>query len=399
MNKMAKTKGIKEIVTYLEGIENSVVEEKIAELIEAVNTDMTKQEALDVFVKKANSKHARENIDTPEKRLTYAIKGTEAKIKASRNVSSKPTMPISCVISSVGGVVQNYANVTDDTRDMKDKKDKIGLAGSWMRCLSCNRIWDTADPKYGTICPSCQNANSVILAYQAVPNDTQGIVNKNEMRTGDISVFNTTRTSIFMLDEEDNMQEAFLSLTGEKQKLLDMVQLGEPFDINVSEDVFYNETTGLNSYSTTGTSKVTACSNEDFPDILDIYRNMYSDVEGKSLIHSVAAAEDGTYCTFFLEVIEEAIQPKENGKWLIRLAEPVEDEDEEALVVSMYLDEEDIAKQLREGDIGIFECRYTEGSMTVEGVQEVTRTINVNVNSCGLPIYIMGDDGTKFISA
>lgn len=395
---MAKPKGSKETVIYLEGIENSVVEEKIAGLIEVVNTDMTEEEALNVFIKKANSKHAKENIDTPEKRLTYAIKGTGAKIKASRNVSSKLTMPISCVISSVGGVAKNYANVTDGTRDMKSNDDKIGLAGSWRRCGSCSRIWDTADPKYGTICPGCQSVDSVILANQAVPNGTQGIVNKTEMRTGDISVFNTTRASIFMPGDEDDMVEAFLSLTGEKQKLLSMVQLGEPFDINVSEDVFFNESTGLNSYSTTGTSKVVECSYKKFPDILDIYRNMYADEGGKSLIHSVAKAENGTYCTFFLEVIEEAIQPKEGGKWLIRLAEPIEDEDEEALIVSMYLDEEDIAKQLHEGDMGIFECRYTEGSMTVEGEAEVTRTINVNVNTCGLPIYIMGDDGTTFIS-
>lgn len=396
MNNMAKANKKpekKDAVVYLEGIENKEVEKKLQEILDTVDSEMELEEAVNIFVKRANGEHATTRIETPEKRATYAYGIVKTKAKASRSFSSKPTMPISCVIRNVGGVKQNFANVTEGTRDMNSNDDKIGIGGSWRRCLDCNRKWDTADVKYGTNCPGCSSTNNVIMANQAVPTPTQGIVNRQDMRMGDISMFNKTTSSVFVYNPDDEeVEEAFLSLSGKQQLLLKKVQLGVPFDINVDEKVFVNDTTDINYFSTTGTSKVTECSVEDFPDILKIYETM------ESLVQDVEDLDDGDYCTLFLEVLEEAKQPKEEGKWLVQLTEPIEDESEPVLL-SMYLDDEDVAAQFNEGDQGIFECRYSESTVTVGGEEEISRTINVNVETCGLPIYILSKDGTKFISA
>lgn len=392
--KKDKSKGKTEDVVYLEGVKNKEVDKRLQEILDNVDSEMELEEAVNIFVKRANNEHAATRIDTPERRATYAYNLVKIKAKASRSFSSKPTIPISCVIRNVGGVKQNFANVTEGTRDMKSNDDKVGIAGSWRRCLDCNRKWDTADIKYGSNCPGCQSTNSVVMANQAVPVGTQGILNRQDMRMGDISSFNKVTSSIFLYNPDtEEVEEAFLSLSGKQQELLKKVQLGVPFDINVDEKVFVNDTTEVNYFGTTGTSKVTECSVEDFPDILQIYETM------ESLIQNVEDLDDGDYCTLFLEVLEEAKQPKEGGKWLVQLTEPTEDEDAEPVLISMYLDDEDVAGQLNEGDQGIFDCRYSESTVTVGGEEEISRTINVNVETCGLPIYVLGKNGTKFISA
>ena len=379
-------------VVYLEGADNKEIEAKLQEILDDVDSEMELEEATDIFVKKANSKYASTRIDGVDKKVTYALGVVKSKAKAKRSFSSKPTMSISCIMRNVGGVKQNFVNVTEETRDMKAKDDKIGIAGAWRRCLDCNRKWDTADARYGSNCPGCQSTNSVVMANQAVPAGTNGILNRQAMSAGDISIFNKVTTSIFLYNEDTEEPEvAFLSLSGRQMDLLSKIQLGKPFDINVSEDVFVNDVTNINYFSTTGTSKVTDCSVK-MPDVLEIYDTL-------PLMQSVDELNDGDFGTLFLEVVEEAKQPKEGGKWLVQLTEPNEEEDAEPVLISMYLDDEDVAKQFNEGDVGIFDCRYSEREVSVGEETEMSRTINVNVETCGLPIFILGDDGTKFLSA
>ena len=379
-------------VVYLEGADNKGIEAKLQEILDDVDSEMELEEAIDIFVKKANSKYATTKIDGVDKIVTYASGVVKSKAKAKRSFSSKPTMPISCIMRNVGGVKQNFVNVTEETRAMKSNDDKIGIAGAWRRCLDCNRKWDTKDDRYGSNCPGCQSTNSVVQANQAVPVNTTGIMNRQSMSAGDISIFNKVTTSIFLYNEDtEEAEAAFLSLSGKQMELLSKIQLGKPFDINVSEDVFVNDVTNVNYFSTTGTSKVSDCSVE-MADVLEIYDTL-------PLLQNIDEVNDGDFCTFFLEVVEEAKQPKEGGKWLIQLTEPNEEEDTEPVLISMYLDDEDVAKQFNEGDVGIFDCRYSEREVSAGEETELSRTINVNVETCGLPIFILGDDGTKFLSA
>lgn len=382
----------KDDVVYLEGIENSVIENKIRDVLDGIDSEMEFGDALDIFIRKANNVHATKRIETPEGRMNYAVGIIITKAKAGRSFAAKPTIPISCVMRNVGGIKNNYTNVTEATHDMTSNDDKIGIAGPWRRCLDCGRKWDTEDEKYGTNCPGCSSTSSVVMANQAVPNGTQGIVNRQEMKMGDISGFNKTRTSIFVYSEDTGeTDEAFLSFSGKQRVLLKRIQLGRPFNINIqANDIYVNETTGIVSYETTGTSKVSECSVEDFPDILEIYDDI--------VLPSVAELENGAFCALFLEVVEEAKQPKEDGKWIVQLSEPVEDEDSEPMLVNAYFDDEDVAKQLSEDDQGIFECRYSEMEVTVNGETEISRTINVQPEVCGLPIFILGEDGTKLLS-
>lgn len=382
-------------VVYLKGIENSVVDAKLQEILDMVDSEMELEDAINLFVKKANNKHATDRIDTPEKRMTYAFGIIKSKAKAKRTFSSKPTMPISVVMRSVNSIKNNYTNVTEATRELKSNDEKIGIAGSWMRCTECGRKWDTKDERYGNNCPGCQSTDSVIMANQAVPLGTQGMVNRQEMKVGDISGFNKTRTSIFVRDvDSEEMLAAFLSFSGKQQDLLNKIQLGVPFDINVqSENIYVNEVTDITSYESTGTSKITNCSMEDFPDILKIYDEM------EELINYVADLNSGDYATLFLEVVEEAKQPKEGGRWLIQFTEPNEDDEAESVLLSAYFDDEDVAKQFNEDDQGIVECRYSEGEVTVGGETEISRIINIDVDVCGLPVFILGEDGTKLLSA
>lgn len=388
-----KSKGKNDVV-YLEGIENSEVETKIQDILDNVDSELEMEAAIDIFIGRANSKYALGNIATVEKRATYAYGIIKSKAKTKRSFSSKPTMLISCVMRSVNSIKNNYTNVTEDTREMKSNDDKVGIAGPWRRCIDCGRKWDTKDLRYGDSCPTCQSMNSVVMANQAVPIGTQGIVNRQETKMGDISGFNKTRSSIFYFNSDsDEIEEAFLSFSGKQQELLKNVQLGMPFDINVqSENIYVNETTGITSFETTGTSKVTDCSIEDFPDILALYKE-------KEIINAVSDVEDGSYCALFLEVVEEAKQPKDGGRWLVQFSEPVEEEDDEAVVISSYFDDEDIARQFTEFEQGVIECRYSEGEVTVGGKTEISRIINIDVDVCGLPVFILGEDGTKLLSA
>ena len=378
-------------VVYLEGADNKEIETKLQEILDDVDSEMELEEATDIFVKKANSKYASTRIDGVDKIVTYALGVVKSKAKAKRTFSSKPTMPISCIMRNVGGIKQNFVNVTEETRDMKSNDDKIGIAGPWRRCLDCGRKWDTKDVRYGSNCPGCQSTNSVVMVNQAVPVNTTGIMNRQTMAAGDISMFNKVTTSIFLYNDAEEAVVAFLNLSGKQMELLSKIQLGKPFDINVSEDVFVNDVTDVNYFSTTGTSKVTDCSVE-MPDVLEIYDNL-------PLVQNTAELNDGDFGTLFLEVVEEAKQPKEGGKWLVQLTEPNEEEDAEPVLISMYLDDEDVAKQFNEGDVGIFDCRYSEQEVSVGEETELSRTINVNVETCGLPVFILGDDGTKFLSA
>ena len=379
-------------VVYLEGADNKEIETKLQKILDDVDSEMELEEAIDKFVNSANSWYANNKVDSIDNRVTYALGVVKAKAKGKKSFKSKPTMSISCIMRNVGGIKQNFVNVTEETRDMKSNDDKVGIAGSWRRCLDCGRKWDTADVRYGSNCPGCQNTNSVVMANQAVPTNTTGIVNRQTMAAGDISQFNKVTTSIFLYNEDtEEAEAAFLSLSGTQQELLKRIQLGKPFDINVDEKVFVNDVTNVNYFSTTGTSKITDCSVE-MPDVLEIYDTL-------PLMQNVGELNDGDFCTLFLEVSEEAKQPKEGGKWLVQLTEPNEEEDAEIVLISMYLDDEDVAKQFNEGDVGIFDCRYSEREVSVGDETELSRTINVNVETCGLPVFILGDDGTKFLSA
>ena len=116
-------------------------------------------------------------------------------------------------------------------------------------------------------------------------------------------------------------------------------------------------------------------------------------------LSSVEELNDGDYCTIFLEVSEEAKQPKEGGKWLVQFTEPIEEEDDEPVLLSAYFDDEDVANQFTEDDQGVVECRYSESEVTVGGETEISRIINIQVDVCGLPVFLFGEDGTKFLTA
>ena len=384
----------------LDGVENSVVEERLKTMLESNNIDAEFDDVKARFVKVTNSYFCKTKVDGVDKKLNYAVKTVKGQLEAGRMLPSKKTMPITCMLRNLGTIQKNYANVTQETKHFKDKEkdQKVGIAGSWRRCLNCNRQWDIADPKYGTNCPGCQSVSVTILAEQYAPKGTQGVLSK-DMRMGDISIYNTLTSSIFLM-QDGEVVEAFLKFTGDKQQeLLNQIQFGVPFDINISaeeKDQFVNDTTGIQSFNCTGTSKVTEATNE-MPDIMEIYENMYSDSDN-SLIHSVANCADGTYPTLNLEVVKEAEQYKEGGKWVINLVEPTEKEDVEPIPVSMYLDEEHVAKQFELGDNGIFECRYTKQSRSAEGETKETGIINVPITLSGMAVYIMSENGTKLIS-
>jgi len=382
----------------LEGVENEVVENKLRTMLEDNNLDAEFDEVKTKFVTAVNGVHCRLKVKGVENKLTYGVKTVKGQLTAGQNIPAKPTMPISCKMRNLGTIVKNSANVTEETKDYP-KEERVGIAGSWRRCLSCNRIWDTSDPRYGQSCPKCQSLSSVVLAYQAAPTPTTGIMDKN-MRTGDISAYNTITSSIFYLDEGE-VQQGFLKFSGKQKELLGEIRFGESFDINISavdKDIFVNGTTGLKYFSVTSTSKVSECTNE-MPDILEIYESMFDGMEGMSLIHSADDAEDGTFCTFYLQVVGEAKQHKEGGKWVVNLEEPTEDEDEEPIPITMYVDSKKVAQQFKLGDSGVFECRYAKETRTINDVTKTLGTINVEVSAPGVPVYLLSENGTKLVLA
>lgn len=382
----------------LEGIENEVVVGKLEEMIEDNDIEAEIDDVLKRFSKVVNSPHCRMKVKGADKKLTYGVKTVKAQLEAGKVLSSKKTMPITCIVRHLQ-LEKNWANVTQDTKPLDNNDEKIGIAGSWRRCLECSKKWDTSAPDFGSNCPGCQSGNSVVLAQQPAPKGTQGVMNK-KMEVGDISIYNTMTTSIFLMNSDDEIVPAFLKFTGKQQELLNLIQFGIPFDINVSaeeKDLFVNDTTGIQSFSCTGSSKVIERTKE-MPDILDIYNEL-----SEELLHSVDNCENGTYPTLYLEVVKEAEKYKDDGKWVVNLVDPGNDEDEdyesyEPMPISMYLDDENVAKEFKLGDSGIFECRFTKQTRTFGDETKEIGTINVPVSNSGMPVYLLGDEGVRLVS-
>jgi len=375
----------------IDGIENERIEKEIQTIVDNSVSELNFEDAMNRFAGSIGTAYVKARVKGAEEKLKYGLNSVKASDKTSRVFTSKPTTIISCVLRNTSTVEKNYCNVTDETYGKHIPKDqKIGIAGTWRKCKVDGKIWDTSDERYGDNCPTCGSVNTVILAEQAVPEGTIGIVNRQEMRSGNIATFNTKTVGIF-LHTGDGYEAAYLKLTGSQRKLLDQVRFGVPFDINVAETPYINATTNEKWFSSTGTSKVSPCSVADFADILAIYED-----HSGSTVASVDGADDGGFYAFFLQVVGEPSKPKD--KWIVNLVDP-DSESEEPEIVTMYIDDEAVAKQFLPNDTGIFETRYSESTRTIEGVSEKVRSINVNVESCGLPVYLFGENGTKLISA
>jgi len=381
---MTKDKSPKGLIN---GIDDEQIDAEIQKIVDASKSDLDFDTAKNKFISTLKASYTKTKKD--DEKLVHCLKSVRNLDKKSMSFTSKPTTTISVVMRNASAIEKNYCNITEATRGFP-KEQKIGLAGNFRQCSDCGRIWDVTDIKFGDNCPKCSSTNSIILAEQAAPVGTIGILKRSDMSTGDISIYNTKTVGV-LVHNGDSYEEAYIKFTGKQRELLNSIRFGIPFDINIDSDVFVNDTTGQSWYSTTGTSKVTPCSVSDFADIIDIYQQL-----SESLVSSVDTIEDGDYCALLLQVVDEPEKPKD--KWLITLCDP-DDEDEEVKLVNLYIEEDSIAKQLSADDVGIFECKFSEGSITRDGETETTRTININVESSGVPIYIMGEKGTKLISA
>lgn len=370
----------------IDGIEDATIDAEIKKIVDASKSDINFDTGKNKFISTMKSSYAK--LKKGDELLNYCLKSVRNLDKKSMSFSSKPTTTISVVMRNASSIEKNYCNITEETRGFP-KEQRIGLAGNFRKCLDCGRIWDVSDVNLGDNCPKCNSTNSIILGEQAAPVGTVGIMNKNTMSTGDISVFNTKTVGVFV-SNGDGYEEAYIKFTGKQRELLNNIRFGIPFDINIDANVFVNDTTGQSWYATTGTSKVSPCSISDFADIIDIYQQL-----SESIVSSVATIEDGDYCALFLQVVDEPEKPKD--KWLITLCDP-DDESGDVELVNLYIEEDSIAGQLHGDDVGIFECKYSEGSITRDGETETTRTININVEPCGVPIFIMGEKGTKHIA-
>lgn len=380
MTKDANPKGL------IKGTDDEQIDIEIKKIVDASKSGIVFDAAKNKFISTLKSNYCKSKSD--DEKLVYCLKAVKNLDKKSMSFTSKPTTVISVVMRNASSIEKNYSNITEDTRGFP-KEQKIGLAGNFRKCLDCNRIWDVSDINFGDNCPKCSSTNSVVLAEQAAPVGTFGIIKRSDMSPGDISRYNTKTIGV-LVHNGDSYDEAYIKFTGKQRELLNHIRFGIPFDINIDSDIFVNDTTGQSWYGTTGTSKVTPCSISDFDDIIDIYQQL-----SESLVSSPNTIEDGAYCALFLQVVDEPEKPKD--KWLITLCDP-DDEDEEVKLVNLYIEEDSIAKQLSADDVGIFECKYSEGSITRDGETEITRTININVEPSGVPIYIMGEKGTKLIA-
>lgn len=370
----------------IDGIDDAAIDVKIQEIVDASKSGIDFDAGKNKFISTLKSSYAK--TKKGDELLNYCLKSVKNLDKKSMSFASKPTKTISAVMRNASSVEKNYCNITDETRGFP-KEQKIGLAGNFRKCMDCQGIWDTSNVNLGDNCPKCSSTNSVILGEQAAPVGTLGIMNRGNMSTGDISVFNTKTVGVFV-HTDDGYEEAYIKFTGKQRNLLNNIRFGIPFDINIDAEVFTNETTEQNWYSTTGTSKVAPCSISNFADIIDIYQQL-----SESIVSSVATIEDGDYCALFLQVVDEPEKPKD--KWLVTLCDPDDDSDDVELV-NLYIEEDSVAGQLHADDVGIFECKYSEGSITKDGETEITRTININAEPCGIPIFIMGEKGTKHIA-
>ena len=382
---MAKTTN--ELDGIIDGIDGKKILGELKTLIERTEIDLEK--ATNKFISAVKSPYAKAALKTSDEKYNHGIVAVKGLSTATRSFKSKPTMVISVVMKNCSAMEQNSCNVSEETRDY-DKRQKIGIAGSWRKCLACERIWDTADTENGDNCPSCSGTNSVILSGQRVPTRTIAILNRKDMRTGDISVFNTKICEVFLFNG-DTYEEAFIKFTGKQRELLKKVRFGIPFDINVDAKPFTNTTTGQKWYSTTGTSQIKPCSVDGFKDILEIFEDL-----SESIVKSLNDADDKEFVNLFLMIVDEPTKPKD--KWLVNLCDPESDESE-SQIITMYIEDEHIAKQLIADDVGIFVGRYSETTRTNDGVEETSRVLNVNAEIMGVPVYIMDENGTKLISA
>lgn len=386
----------------LKSISEEDLDAMLKELMEYIETDKTFDEAKSKFMGAFGSTYCQKMVHGEEAQINHAKNVTKKYLQSGKAFKAKPTMTINCVARNMSAVEKNYANVTPETRrfDKGDMKNRVGIAGSWLYCDDCGRKWNSTDSDMGFKCPSCGSANNHIMAEQAAPAGTIGTVNKKENRTGDISIFNTKRLSVFVntdeTDEDGNplMDEAFISFTGKLQELLGSIKFGIPFSINVAEnDYFVQPETGVKFYNLTGTSKVGQVTDE-IPDIMDIYANQVT-------LASTDLSENGSYGAFFLQVVDEPFKPKEDGRWVVNLIEvneETEEGDTDAAEVTMYIDTDDIAEQFNENDAGIFEARYSEQTRTIDGETVKLCNINVPITECGVSVFLLGENKTKLIN-
>ena len=371
----------------IDGVDGKQITKELTEIVNSSDLDM--DTATNKFIAVLKSPYVKLKVKSSEEKLSYALTAVKSLHQSSKAFSSKPTTAISVVMRNSSSMEKNYCNITEATRNLA-KEQKIGISGTWLKCTSCNKIFDTADPANGDNCPSCSGTNCVILAEQSAPANTIGVINRTDMREGDISVFNTKTVGIFVYNG-DSYEEAYIKFTGKQKELLSQIRFGIPFDINIDENIFVNANTNQKWYGTTGTSKISPCSVKDFADIIDIYEML-----SESLVSALSSVEDKDYCALFLSVVDEPTKPKD--KWLINLADP-EDVSGEVGIITMYIDDENVARQFIADDVGIFEGRYSESTRNVEGEQQKVMTLNVAVESFGVPVYMIGEKGTKLISA
>ena len=368
-------------------------ESKIKQILESSNSSMSYEDALGKVEVALNSPYCKRSIEGNSAKINYALNTLRKHVvQQSRVVTSKPTIKVSMVLRNLGALERNFVNETEETRQYNDPNLKRGIAGSWYKCNSCLRMFNSEDTGR-TTCPACMSDNTFIVAQQAVPDGTIGVVNRKLMTKGDISQFNTRQAAAFALDEESGeWMPSFIKFTGKARGLLNKVVLGKPFDITVDANTFTKEENGVVYYSTTGVSAINNFKGA-VPDMISLYERY-----NEGLIKDISDITDNDYCAMILQVLAEPTRPKEDGKWLIQLA-PLsaadeEDEGAEPVILYAFFDSQKIASQLHEGDAGIFEVRYTENDVTRDGAIEKDRFVNIEVTPSGVPIYLFGEDGT-----
>ncbi|MFW6001728.1 MAG: hypothetical protein ACOCQD_00150 [archaeon] len=383
-----------------EEISEEEVDGQLQEIAEKYGIEF--EEAKKRFTKAVMSSYANNWMKSAEAKKDYGLTKVQKYAKSSQSIPAKPTMTINCILRRLSPMVINNNNVTEETRDM-NRSEQVGIAGSWLVCEDCGRKFDSEQTGEAK-CPNCSSSSTYVMPKQKAPKGTIGVVNRKTGNTGDISVFNTQNASIFIKDEEGNYDTGVLKFQGKQIELLNKIKCGDAFSINVDETNVYESDNGDFWYQTTGTSDISNPT-EEMDDIITVYQTLYDEF-GDAIIQDIHQLEDRDYATLLVDIAGDIQEG--NSTWIVPLSqisdeeedEESEDEDEEPEILTLYLRSEAIANKIQklvdQGiDVGILECMYTERKVTVEGEEQIRRTVNIVEDSvCGIPFYFMGEDGT-----
>ncbi|MFW6001771.1 MAG: hypothetical protein ACOCQD_00365 [archaeon] len=379
-------------------IDESEVDTKLQEICD--NYDIEFEEAKKRFTKAVMSSYAKNFMKDAESKKDYGIKKVQKYAKSSQSIPAKPTVTMNCILRRPSPMVINNNNVTEDTRDLS-RDQQVGIAGSWLVCEDCGRKFDSEQTGEAK-CPNCSSTSTYVMPKQKAPKGTIGVMNRKTGNTGDISVFNTQNASVFWKDEDGGYNTGVLKFQGKQMELLNKIKCGDAFSINVDAENTYESDNGDLWVQTTGTSDISQPTDE-MDDIITVYQMLYDEF-GDAVIQNVEQLEDGDYATLLVDIAGDIQEG--NSTWIVPLSqvgdedEESEDEDEEPEIITWYVNSEAIANKIQKMvdqgiDVGILECRYSERTVSVGGEDQVRKNVNVIEDSvCGIPFYLMGEDGT-----